>query len=178
MERECGMNEIDLTAIKLFVMDVDGTLTDGKLYIGNNGEIFKAFDVKDGCGIRDILPEIGVEPVIITARNSDIVSNRCKELDISMCFQGIRNKKTKLIELCDEKGFVPEVGGVYKEVAYIGDDILDLPIMNIARLRACPANASEKVKGTANWISQYDGGYGAVRELVDYLADAILDVAD
>ena len=66
--------------IKFLVMDVDGTLTDGKIYMGNEGELFKAFDVKDGCGIKDLLPQLGIVPVIITARESKILENRCNEL--------------------------------------------------------------------------------------------------
>ena len=78
--------------IKFLIMDVDGTLTDGKIYMGNKGELFKAFDVKDGCGIKDILPEYGIIPVIITARQSDILKRRCEELNIINLYQGVRHK--------------------------------------------------------------------------------------
>ena len=165
---------IDYTAIKLLVMDIDGTLTDGKLYIGNDGEIFKSFDVKDGCGIKDILPKLDIKPVVITARRSEIVSNRCKELGITMCFQGVRDKKKKLIEICEEKGFHRSARGEFKEVVYIGDDIVDIPIMKIAAIGACPANAAESVKKVANWISKYNGGDGAVRELIDWIYENTL----
>ena len=87
------------TNIKFLVMDVDGTLTDGKIYMSDNGELFKAFDIKDGCGIHDILPQDGIVPVIITARSSKILANRCKELDITEYHQGCKQKYDKLISI-------------------------------------------------------------------------------
>lgn len=78
--------------IKYLVMDVDGTLTDGKIYIGNEGEIFKAFDVKDGYAIHYILPKYGITPVIITGRNSAIMEKRCAEIGIELLFQGVSDK--------------------------------------------------------------------------------------
>ena len=120
-------------------MDVDGTLTDGKIYMGNDGEIMKAFDIKDGCGIKDILPTLDIVPVIITARTSKILENRCKELSINELHQGIRNKFEKLQEICRTYNVT------LKEVAYIGDDILDLqcmkPIKDAGGVVACPADA-------------------------------------
>ena len=82
--------------LRFIVMDVDGTLTDGKIYMGQQGESFKAFDVKDGCGIKDILPQINVIPIIITARYSNILKRRCDELGIKYVFQGVHNKLKKL----------------------------------------------------------------------------------
>ena len=78
--------------IKYLVMDVDGTLTDGKIYMGNDGEMMKAFDIKDGCGIHDILITAGITPVIITSRSSKFLENRCKKLEITNLHQGIKNK--------------------------------------------------------------------------------------
>lgn len=83
---------------KFLIMDVDGTLTDGKIYMADSGELFKAFDIKDGCGIKDILKLYGIIPIIITARQSKILENRCKELDISYLFQGIRKKEKNLMK--------------------------------------------------------------------------------
>lgn len=88
--------------IKLLAMDVDGTLTDGKIYMGKDGEVCKAFDIKDGCGIKDILPKHEIIPVIITTRSSVIVKNRCEELGISMCYQGTRHKYDKLMEIISD----------------------------------------------------------------------------
>ena len=87
--------------IRILIMDVDGTLTDGKIYMGCQGEVMKAFDVKDGCGIKDILPEAGIIPVIITARKSEIVKRRSEELNIEHCYQGVRDKKEKLDSLLE-----------------------------------------------------------------------------
>lgn len=88
--------------IKFLVMNVDGTLTNGKIYMGSNGELMKAFDIKDGCGIKDILPQYDIVPVIITGRESQIVKNRCEELKIKYVYQGIRDKFAKLQEMITE----------------------------------------------------------------------------
>ena len=88
--------------IKYLVMDVDGTFTDGKIYMGNNGEVMKAFSIKDGCGIHDILIPRGIIPVIITGRKSQIVENRCREIGISQIHQGISNKLEKLNEIVSD----------------------------------------------------------------------------
>jgi len=153
--------------IKLLVMDVDGTLTDGKIYMGANGELMKAFDIKDGCGIKDILPTLGIIPVIITARQSQILDNRCKELNIVEVHQGIRNKLEKLKEICQRYGIT------LNHVAYIGDDILDLqcmdPIKTAGGLIGCPIDAVKKVKDVADFISSKRGGDGAVRDFIEYL---------
>ena len=90
--------KMDLSKIKMFAMDVDGTLTDGKIYISNQGEAMKAFNSKDGLGIQ-LLQEQDIMPVIITGRTSDIVRNRCKEIGIHILFQGISDKAAKLREL-------------------------------------------------------------------------------
>lgn len=102
--------------VKYLVMDVDGTLTDGKIYISSEGELCKAFNIKDGCGIHDILIPAGITPVIITGRRSDIVLNRCKEIGITEIYQGVCNKIEKLHEITTD----------LSTVAYIGDDINDL----------------------------------------------------
>lgn len=161
------IRNVDVSQIKMFVMDVDGTLTDGKIYMGNTGELFKAFDIKDGCGIHDVLPQLDIKPVIITARESDIVKNRCVDLKIDMVFQGVRDKASKLHEICEEYGFRANKDGIYPQVAYVGDDIIDLSIMKLAGLKACPQNACTLVLETADWVSDLDGGNGAVREIID-----------
>lgn len=155
--------------VKLLFMDVDGTLTDGKIYIGNNGELFKAFDVKDGCGIHDILPKYGIIPVIITARESDIVKHRCNELNIDHYYQGCRQKREKMIEIANEFGICLNSEGMLPGVAYIGDDILDIPCLEIAEFKGCPQNAVNEVREICNFISEYDGGNGAVREFIEWL---------
>lgn len=148
-------------------MDVDGTLTDGKIYMGVNGEMMKAFDIKDGYGIHDILPQIGITPVIITGRSSTIVQNRCKELGISLLYQGVKNKVVKLKEILSEQCGKPS------EVSYIGDDLNDLQCMLYIKVNGgligTPNNACQQVKKIASFISESNGGSGAVREFIDYL---------
>lgn len=149
--------------IKFLVMDVDGTLTDGKIYIGNDGEIMKAFSIKDGCGIHDILLPAGIIPVIITGRKSKILENRCKEIGINEIHQGISNKIEKLISVTSD----------LSTVAYIGDDINDIsamtPIKEAGGKIGCPADAVKKVKELADFISSKNGGDGAVREFIEWI---------
>lgn len=149
--------------IKYLVMDVDGTLTDGKIYMGNDGEMMKAFDIKDGCGIHDILIPAGITPVIITGRSSKILENRCKELGITNLHQGIRNKIEKLLTITKD----------LSTVAYIGDDINDLscmePIKEAGGLVGCPADAVQKVVDLADFVSKRNGGNGAVREFIEWI---------
>lgn len=149
--------------IKYLVMDVDGTLTDGKIYMGSSGEVCKAFNIKDGCGIHDILIPTGIIPVIITGRKSDIVLNRCKELGITEVYQGVSNKIEKLKEVTE----------VLSTVAYIGDDINDLscmiPVKIAGGIVGCPADAVEKVRSIADFIAERNGGDGAVRDFIEWL---------
>ena len=151
--------------IKYLVMDVDGTLTDGKIYMGNDGEVIKAFSIKDGCGIHDILIPAGITPVIITGRTSKIVENRSSEIGINEIHQGILNKIEKLLSITDD----------LSSVAYIGDDINDLscmkPVKEAGGKIGCPADAVKKVKEIADFISTKNGGDGAVREFIEWLVE-------
>lgn len=158
-----------MSKIKLLVMDVDGTLTDGKIYISENGELFKSFDIKDGCGIHDLLPEANIVPMVITARKSLIVENRCKELGITHVYQGCRNKAKRLCEIAEQLDLVPDENGTYNDIAYIGDDIIDLPCMRRCGVVGCPSDASVKVKEVAQFVSTRKGGEGAVREFIEWL---------
>ena len=161
--------------IKFLVMDVDGTLTDGKIYMSNDGELFKAFDIKDGCGIKDILPSLGIIPIIITARKSKIVENRCKELNIDYLYQGFRNKLDKLKNIIDEYNKSNKTDYDLSNVAYIGDDLLDLEcineVVNNGGIGACPSDAIAEVKKISNYCCNRAGGNGAVRELIDNLIE-------
>ena len=149
--------------IKMLVMDVDGTLTDGKIYMGSDGEVFKAFDVKDGYAIAH-LHEVGIIPVIITGRKSKIVENRAKELNIKEVYQGVSDKVEKLKEVAKDNGVLLE------EVAYIGDDLNDLDCMSICGLSACPNDAIDEVKSNVDFKCNKNGGYGAVREFIEYIS--------
>lgn len=144
-------------------MDVDGTLTDGKIYMGNDGEVMKVFNIKDGCGIHDILIPAGITPVIITGRSSRIVENRCDELGIKEIYQGVSNKIEKLLTIT----------GNLSSVAYIGDDINDLscmlPVKEAGGIIGCPKDAVKKVKELADFIASHNGGAGAVRDFIEHI---------
>lgn len=149
--------------IKYLIMDVDGTLTDGKIYMGNDGEIMKAFNIKDGCGIHDIAIPAGIIPVIITGRTSKILENRCKELGIENLHQGIRNKIEKMLSITTD----------LSTVAYIGDDINDLSCMELVKssggLVGCPIDAVNEVVEIADYVSTRNGGHGAVRDFIEWI---------
>ena len=147
--------------IKLLVMDVDGTLTDGRIYIGNDGEAMKTFDVKDGYGIVQFKKAGGI-PVIITGRNSRIVMNRCHELGITELYQGINNKLECLKKLTERYSLTQE------EIACIGDDLNDLACLEYAGLSACPSDALSLVKSKVDYVCECRGGRGAVREFIDW----------
>lgn len=151
--------------IKLFVMDVDGTLTDGKIYMGSSGEIIKAFNIKDGYGIRNILPKYGILPIILTGRKSDIVNNRCRELGIIHIYQQVDNKKEFM------ETILKEINSSWEEVAYIGDDENDILCMESAKVKACPADAIKHVKYISDYICIHRGGEGAVREFIDWIVE-------
>ena len=150
-------------SIRLFIMDVDGTMTDGSIYIGATGEMMKAFDVKDGYAIYHMLPAHNIIPVIITGRSSEIVATRAKELKITELYQGVSDKLAVLAAVAAKYGATPD------QIAYIGDDLNDLDAMAYCGLSACPADAVEEVRKTAKYVCKANGGRGAVREFVEYL---------
>lgn len=151
--------------INYLVMDVDGTLTDGKVYIAANGELIKAFNIKDGYGIHNILLSTNVTPVIITGRYSDIVSKRAKELGIVNVYQGVSDKLDILLSITKN----------LKEVAYIGDDLNDLTCIESVNeaggITACPADAAVRVKKVVDLVTKHVGGEGAVRDFIDWLIE-------
>lgn len=153
-------------------MDVDGTLTDGKIYMGVDGECFKAFDIKDGYALHSILNENGIIPVIITARRSPMVLHRCKELGVTEIHQGVMNKLDCLRSIIKSYSS-NDVHYDFSNVAYIGDDLLDLQCMNPIKeeggVIGCPSNAAKEVVAVCDFISQYKGGEGAVRDFVEHL---------
>ena len=161
--------------IKFLIMDVDGTLTDGKIYMGNDGELFKAFDIKDGCGIKDLLPLAEITPIIITARTSKILQNRCKELSIENLHQGVHQKLEKLDDILKQFSEKNNETYTYGNCAYIGDDILDLqcmvPIKEAGGIVGCPSDAVKKVKDVSDYVCENVGGNGAVREFIEYLVE-------
>lgn len=148
--------------IKIMIMDVDGTLTDGKLYISSTGELIKVFNVKDGLGIKK-LHNNGIIPVLITGRESDILVRRAKELGITEVYQGISNKLEILSEVASK------FDCNFSQFAYIGDDENDLNCMKLCGICGCPADAINTVKEVSDFISNLKGGDGAVREFIEYL---------
>ncbi len=151
--------------IKLVVLDVDGVLSDGTINIGNQGECFKSFYVRDGLGIK-LLQDMGIEVAICTGRTSLIVAERAKELGITRVMQGEKDKRVGFAKICEEVGVEPEC------VAYMGDDLPDLCLFPLVGLAAAPADAQPVVLQKAAWISKASGGRGAVRELAEFILKA------
>lgn len=151
--------------IKLLICDVDGVLTNGKIYISNDGELFKAFDVKDGLGIKMLLAN-EIDVAILTARSSEILKRRTQELGITNVLQGQRDKVKGLQELLSLTGLQPD------QIAYIGDDLPDYAVIQEVGLAACPCNAVSEIKHLADFKSCCEGGAGAVRELAEYILKA------
>ncbi len=149
--------------IKMLVMDVDGTLTDGRIYMGPGGEVMKAFDIKDGYAIANMLPEKGILPVIITGRDSAIVQNRADELGIQEIYQAVPNKLEKMCEIAERHGIQQE------EIAYIGDDLNDLKCIEFAAVSGCPADVASEVASKVSYVCRKTGGNGAVREFIEYI---------
>jgi YrbI family 3-deoxy-D-manno-octulosonate 8-phosphate phosphatase len=154
-----------LAKIKLLVVDVDGTLTDAGMYWSAEGDQLKKFNTRDAKGL-ELVRNVGVAVAIITSENSPIVTARARKLGIQHCFVGVGNKQKCLEALLSEL----KVG--LADVAYIGDDINDLDCMKISGFSACPADAVEAVTATAQYISKYAGGMGAVREICELICAA------
>lgn len=150
--------------IKLAAFDVDGVLTDGGITYDENGLEYKTFNAKDGQGIVN-LNNAGIITAIITARENGTVYHRANNLKIKELHQGQKNKIEKLNELLAKYNIT------FDEVAYMGDDLPDMCILEKVKLAGCPFDAVEKVKAAANWISSKNGGHGAVREFCDYILD-------
>ncbi|MGD7049701.1 HAD-IIIA family hydrolase [Rossellomorea marisflavi] len=146
--------------IKLIVLDVDGVLTDGKLYIGSDRVEYKPFHTQDGMGIS-LAHYTGIKTAIITGRKSEAVSKRAEELKVGYVYQGIHDKFPVL------EGIMKDMDITLQEVCYMGDDINDLPIMQRVGLAVAPDNAVSIVKEYAHQITKLRGGEGAVREMID-----------
>lgn len=168
--------------VKFLIMDVDGTLTDGKIYMSDTGEMMKVFNIKDGYGIHDILIPEGIIPVIITGRSSKILFNRCRELGITEVHQGVANKIEKLKEIVaklslrhDSLDGLNQHTADLSTVAYIGDDINDFSCMEVIKAEGgkvgCPADAAEKILMISDYISPHNGGEGAVRDFIEWLVE-------
>jgi hypothetical protein len=151
--------------IKILVLDVDGTLTDGKLYMDDKDNALKAFNVRDGFAIVNWL-KLGGEVAIITGKNSNIVERRAKELGIKYVVQGSKNKTQDL------KKILERLNLSFENVAYMGDDLNDIGLMKKILLPACPYDAVLEVREICRFISDKNGGEGAVRDLLEHIMKA------
>ncbi len=151
--------------IKLLLLDVDGVLTDGTVYVGAEGEAIKAFNVKDGTGIK-WLQRAGLRAGLLTGRQSPQVEVRARELGIEIVVQDAKQKLPAFLNILSETGLSAE------EVAFMGDDLLDLPVLRRAGLGLVPADAEDRLKEQADWISGKCGGKGAVREACELILKA------
>ncbi len=151
--------------VKLLVLDVDGVLTDGKLYIGSDQVEYKPFHTKDGMGVS-LVRYAGIKTAIITGRKSKAVEKRANELKIDFVYQGIHNKQEVLNEILDSLSLTME------EVCYVGDDINDLPVLRKAGFSCSPNDGVAIVKETVDFVTSANGGNGAVREVVETILSA------
>lgn len=152
-------------AIRLAAFDVDGVLTDGALYFTDAGEEFKAFNVQDGHGIR-MLQESGVAVAIITSRSSKLVANRARNLGIAHLYQGVQDKRSAMEEL------LRILGMDWAAASYMGDDVIDLPVLRRCGLAASVPEAPALVRRHAHYVTRAGGGRGAVREYAEFVMHA------
>jgi 3-deoxy-D-manno-octulosonate 8-phosphate phosphatase (KDO 8-P phosphatase) len=154
-----------LTDIKLLVFDVDGVLTDGRLYYGPEGDELKAFSARDGAGLKYLM-RAGLQCGILSGRDSTALQRRCEDLGITHVITGAKFKEPELLKLLESLKLSPT------EAGYVGDDLMDLPPMRLAGWSACPADAVEEVRAAADYVASARGGRGAAREVVEHLLKA------
>lgn len=161
------MNSLPESAkkIKLIIFDIDGVLTTGALYFDNNGDEYKAFNSKDGHGIRMLL-ECGLDAAIITGRKSKLVKHRMNDLGLTTIYQGYRDKRPAFKLLLEETGVNPS------QIAYVGDDVIDLPVMTQVGLAVAVGDAHDFVKQNAHFVTNSKGGCGAGREIIELILDS------
>ena len=148
--------------IKLIIFDVDGVLTDGKITYSSSGEELKSFNVRDGHAIKMAF-RAGLGVAIITGRGSSMVERRCSELGIELIYQGIKDKHLSMSEILQRTGLEAS------QVAYMGDDVVDLKVMAVAGLGCCPSDAAGEVCQQADLVTDASGGNGAARELIFFI---------
>ncbi|MDT4290048.1 3-deoxy-manno-octulosonate-8-phosphatase KdsC [Methylomonas sp. MO1] len=148
--------------LKLLILDVDGVLTDGRLFFDDNGKEYKCFHARDGHGIK-LLRQTGVEVAVISGRKSNSVALRMQSLGVELVYQGHENKRAAFAEILQRLVLTPE------QVAYIGDDILDLPVMRQVGFAVAVQDANFVLKNYAHWQTHTAGGLGAVREVCDLI---------
>ncbi|MCK5256479.1 MAG: HAD-IIIA family hydrolase [Deltaproteobacteria bacterium] len=154
-----------LKLIKLLILDVDGVLTDGKIIYNDRGEEIKAFDVKDGHGIK-LLMRSGMEIALITGRKSEVVLHRARDLGIEQVYQKVTNKMEVYEKILNDKKLEDE------NVGFVGDDLVDIPVLKRVGFSAAVLDAVSEVKEIADYIASKKGGGGAVREICELLLKA------
>jgi 3-deoxy-D-manno-octulosonate 8-phosphate phosphatase (KDO 8-P phosphatase) len=151
--------------IRMLVLDVDGVLTDGKLYFDHAGNEMKAFNTRDGLGMK-ALQRCGIEVAVITGRKSEAVAHRMAQLDVRHVYQGREDKLNAFLHLLKITGLDAQ------QVCFAGDDWIDLPVLSRAGLAVSVADAEDRVKEQSHWITQRNGGDGAVREICNLILAA------
>ena len=151
-----------LQKVKMLLLDVDGVLTDGRIIYSSDGTETKAFDVKDGHGLK-MIQRAGIKVGIITGRQSTVVEHRAKELGINIVYQGVKDKLVPFREILDTCSISED------EIAYVGDDIVDLPILLRVGFAATVADALPEVRERVHYVSDRKGGKAAVREICDLI---------
>jgi 3-deoxy-D-manno-octulosonate 8-phosphate phosphatase (KDO 8-P phosphatase) len=154
-----------ITPIRMLLMDVDGVLTDGGIFLDDRGVQSKVFNVKDGFGIRWIR-KLDIKTGIITGKTSEVVERRAQELRLDETYQGAIHKLPVYENIKKKNGFSDD------QIAFVGDDLLDLPVLSRVGFSAAPADAHSEVLGSVDFVSQYPGGKGAVREVIDLIIKA------
>lgn len=152
-------------AVRLAVFDVDGVMTDGRLYLNDDGCETKAFHSRDGLGLKGLMRH-GIEVAVITARRSKLVALRMQELGIEQLMQGCEDKRAAIESLLAARSIN------FEQTAYSGDDLVDWPAMSRCRLKCAPADASPWIRNQADFVSQRPGGLGAVREICELILQA------
>lgn len=154
-----------MEGIRLLVLDVDGVLTDGRIYMDDQGKETKAYHVRDGYGIR-LLMGAGIDVAIITGRLSKSAGHRAADLGIKNIFQGVSDKKAVCMKLLEEKGLAMD------QVCFIGDDLQDLPLLKVVGLPVTVSDGVKEVCEAAKYITEKNGGCGAVREVCELILKA------
>ncbi len=151
--------------IKVLILDVDGVLTDARLFFDEQGKEYKAFNARDGLGIR-LLQKAGIQVAVISGRSSRPVELRMKNLDIKMVYLGQSDKSFAF------KDIIAKVGCTPAQAAYVGDDLIDLPVLTRAGLAIAVQDANAQILPYVDWQTEHSGGQGAVREVCDFILQA------
>lgn len=159
------INSKKLKEIKLIITDVDGVLTDGGLYYTDEGLVMKRFNVKDGMGIR-LLHDNNIKCAIITTDTSKLINKRAERIKVDYVYLGVWDKENKMKEICELENIYPE------NVAFIGDDVNDIGIINEVGLSACPNDAVKGIKDLVDLVLSKNGGEGVFREFADIILKA------